>query len=305
METQVLIGCAMKLNYKVTANYSIYLLGCRNIINFILILLVILFYNFPADGQIFFRETTFNEFNYPNGILDNDFVEFLSNRERVKFPKARTMRLVSYLTEDDPRTVVAYYSRLCGQRFYKIGDRLIYAFSEINKLSASRIEIYPVKIPRVSSNYWPTRIDLFLISYPVAVRISENLNRTIDDLRAKAGALTYDGVLREDIALLETEELGPEAEVFIVATDNSFEKVHAFFRRKYGRVRVIPAIDCDVSMRDFDIDATRAAGLNRKEMELYIRVEENPIIIDRSGNSQIYHGYTFIKYVFWRNNEEE
>ncbi len=272
---------------------------------FIYSVIFIIFFETPVNGQIFFRETTFNEFNYPNGTLDNDFVDYLSKREKLKFPKARTMHIASYLTEDDPRTVVGFYSRLCGQRFYKIGDRLIYAFSEINKLSASRIEIYPVKIPRLASNFWPTRIDLFLISYPVAVGESENFKRTLDDLRKKAGSLTYDGELREDIAQLEIEELGPDAEVFVIATDNSFEKVHAFFRRRYGRVRVIPAIDGNVSMRDFDLDATRAAGLNRKETELYIRVEENPIIIDRSGNSQVYHGYTFIKYIFWHNTGEE
>jgi len=268
-------------------------------------IIIVFFFNFPVNGQIFFRETTFNEFHYPNGLLDNDFVEFLSQGEKLKFPKARTMRIASYLTEDDPRTVVAFYSRLCGQRFYKTGDRLIYAFSEINHMSASRIEIYPVKNPRLAENFWPTRIDLFLISYPVAVTVSENFNRTLDDLRAKAGSLTYEGELREDIALLEIEELGPDAEVYVVATENSFEKVHAFFRRRYGRVRVIPAIDGNVSMRDFDLDATRAAGLNRKETELYIRVDENPIIIDRSGNSQVYHGYTFIKYIFWNNVSEE
>ncbi|MBN2410322.1 hypothetical protein JXQ31_01445 [candidate division KSB1 bacterium] len=272
---------------------------------FIYSVILIFFFNKPVNGQIFFRETTFNEFNYPSGILDTDFVDYLLKREKLKFPKARTMHIVSYLTEDDPRTVVAYYSRLCGQRFYKLGDRLIYAFSEINKLSASRIEIYPVKNPRLANNFWPTRIDLFLISYPVAVGASENFNRTLDDLKAKAGSLTYEGELREDIAQLEIEELGPDAEVFVIATDNSFEKVHAFFRRRYGRVRVIPAMDGNVSMRDFDLDATRAAGLNRKDTELYIRVEENPIIIDRSGNSQVYHGYTFIKYIFWHNVDEE
>ena len=289
----------LKTSGSIPGSLSVKLLFLMNSVIFIF------FFNIPVNGQIFFRETTFNEFNYPTGILDNDFVEFLSNREKLKFPKARTMRIASYLTEDDPRTVVAYYSRLCGQRFYKTGDRLIYAFSEINQLSASRIEIYPVKNPRLASNFWPTRIDLFLISYPVAVAVSENLNRTLDDLKAKAGSLTYEGELREDIALLEVEELGPDAEVFVVATDNSFEKVHAFFRRRYGRVRVIPAIDGNVSMRDFDLDATRAAGLNRKETELYIRVDENPIIIDRSGNSQVYHGYTFIKYIFWHNVNEE
>lgn len=270
------------------------------------ILLLIVFPGNPAQGQIFFRESTFNQFVYQNGKLDQDFVTFLTEQEKQKFPRARTMRIMSFLSKDDSRTVVAFYSFLCGQRFYKTGDRYVYVFSEINKQPASRIEIYSVKIPRVSRQFWPTRINIYLISYPVSMQVSDSLNRTMDDLKTLAGGLTYEeGVLREDIALLEVEELGPNAQVFVVATDNSFEKVHAFFRRKYGGFRVIPAIDGDISMRDFDIDATRAAGLNRKDMELFIRVEENPVIIDRSGNSQVYHGFVFIKYIFWQNVSDE
>jgi len=270
------------------------------------IILIIVLSGAPVNGQIFFRESTFDQFVYQNGVLDQDFVAFLTEQEKLKFPKARTMRIMSFISEDDPRTVVAFYSFLCGQRFYKTGDRYVYVFSEINKQSASRIEIYSVKIPRMANRFWPTRIDIYLISYPVSVQLSDSLNRTMADLKALAGDLTFEeGVLREDIALLEAEEMGPSAQVFVVATDNSFEKVHAFFRRKYGGFRVIPAIDGDISMRDFDIDATRAAGLNRKDMELYIRVEENPVIIDRSGNSQVYHGFVFIKYMFWQTVGEE
>ncbi len=256
-------------------------------------------------SQILFRESTFDEFEYPDSFSDNDFVEYLEKREQVKFPKARTMRIKSFLTRDDPRTVVAHYTRLCGQRFYKVGDRLVYNFSEINRQSANRIEIYPVKIPRVASSFWPTRIDIFLISYPVTVDLPQNLDRSLEDLRKLAGNLTYEGKLEEEVALMEMEELGSDANVFVVSTQNSFESVYRFFRNRYGTIRIIPAIDGDVYVRDFDFDATRKLGLQRKNMTLIIRVDENPIIIDDQGNSQVYHDHVFIKYMFYYNQEEQ
>lgn len=258
-----------------------------------------------GQAQIRFRETTFEEFKYPNGVSDSNFVDYLRVREEKKFPKARTMKIMSFITRDDPRTVVAYYTRLCGQRFYKTGDRLVYNFSEINNQYASRIEIYPVKIPRIMQNYWPTRIDIFMISYPITVRPELHLNRTFEDLEKMAGKLAFEGELLEDVAVLEMEELGQDSEVFIVATKKSFESVYRFFRNRYGPIRVIPAIDGEMYVRDFDLDATRTLGLYRKNMKLYIRVEENPIVIDRSGNSQVYHGYVFIKYMFWHNVDDQ
>jgi hypothetical protein len=254
-------------------------------------------------GQLFFKEYNFDKFKYPAGVLDQDYTQVITARIKKQFPETRSLKIASYITADDTRTAVAHYSRLCGQRFYKIGDRFIYVFSEINHEPATKIEIYPVRVSRLPKEYWPTRIDLCIVKYPLSTNSVEKPNRTFDDLKKIAGRLAYEGKLEEEIALLEIEELGPDAEVYVVSTQNSFEKVYNFFRRRYGRFRVIPARDGDMWARDFEFDATRALRYDRKQNELHIRVDENPLITDREGNSQVYRGFVFIYYIFWRNGE--
>lgn len=271
---------------------------------FLLTAVFILGLGFGKDdvAQILFRESTFNDFKYPNGTLDKKYTQILKDRSRYTFPKARVLKVVSYVTQDNPRKVVSYYSQLSGQRFEKQGDLLTYIFSKVNKLPASRIEIYPIPNIRIQKPFWPTRVNLYIISYPVSLSLPQGLNRSIEDLRKRAGRFTYNGIMREDVAKLANEELGPDAEVYVLSTTDSFEKVYSFFRRKFRSLYVRAARDGNISVRDFEFDATRAVGLNRKEMELYIRVEENPMVTDAKGNSQIYLGHVFIKYKFWKNH---
>ena len=260
----------------------------------------------PCLGQeelpiIIFREATFEKFMYPNGTLDQQLTEALLSRTEKVLKNARVGHLASYVTKDEAHAVVAYYNRLSGQRFFKKGDRFIYTFSEIDGLPASRIEIYPIPIARLQQEFWPTRIDLVLIQNTVSMRVPPSLKRTVENLKSKVGNLFYEGTLREDIAMLEMEEAGKGAEIFVVSTNESFESVYTFFRRKLGRIYVINARDGNLNVRDFDVDATSALGLDREKQELYVRVEENPVVADREGNSQHYMGCTFIQYTFWQN----
>ncbi len=256
-----------------------------------------------AIEKLFFKESTFTKFIYPDGVYSEQYTELIRTRMQKAFPRATLLKVASYITRDNSRTVVNYYAQLSGQRFFKQGDRFFYVFSEINGQPASRIEIQPIPVAKMQPSMWPTRIDLVIVSYPIKVANTKELNRSIDDLRKKVGKLCYtNGVLREDVAQIEMEDLGPTAEVWVVATRDPFNKVYTFFRRRYGRIGYLPARDGEIYTRDFEIDATRAVGLNRKEQELHIRVEENPMVTDNAGNSQVYMGYTFIQYTFWRNN---
>ena len=251
-----------------------------------------------------FRESTFDEFAYPNGIRNETFSTRLQNELSFTFPKAKKTTAISYITQDSPKEVVNYYSQLSGQRFFKNEDHFIYIFSEVNGVPACKIEIYPIHYSKIHKEMWPTRIDLCFVSYPITVSFPKGLNRNREELKKKVGRLFYDGELKEDAAMLEMEELGsPDAEVYIVSTKDPFEQVYSFFRRRYGRIYVVPARDGDVFVRDFEFDATHTIHLDQNKKELYIRVEENPLVTDQTGNSQVYHGYTFIKYIFWKNTE--
>jgi hypothetical protein len=270
-----------------------------------MIIFAVVFCNSNCKSQempsVAFKESTFDLFRYANGRLDTVHEKIMVARTEATFKDARIKQVASYLTKDDPRMVVAHYTRLSGQRFYKMGDRFIYTFSEIKKKPASRIEIYPVPIARIQKEYWPTRIDLVLLNKPVKMRVPQSFDWTIEDLKIRAGDLCFPGTLREDIALLEMEETGPKAEIYVIATAEPFESVYTFFRRRVGRIYVINARDGDLNVRDFEIDATSALELEKENQELHIRVEENPVVSDQEGNSQNYLGYTFIKYTFWKN----
>jgi len=276
----------------------------RSILLFIFTVQIVLSaHNSVAIERLFFKESTFAKFKYPNGVYDEQYTKILEAKVRKRFPRATLVKVASYLTTDDSREVVAYYAQLSGQRFFKENDRFFYVFSDINGQPASKIEIQPIPISALQKKLWPTKVDLIIVSYPIQVTNALNLNRTIDDLRKRVGRFCYEGELREDIAKIEMEDLGPDAEVFVISTRDPFTKVYRFFRRRYGRIRYLPARDGEIFTRDFEIDATRAVGLDRKKEVLYIRVEENPMITDNDGNSQVYIGYTFIQYTFWKNHD--
>ena len=251
-------------------------------------------------AQIQFKSSTFDQFAYPNGILDEEYVEILEKRTNYSFPQTTNIKVASYITKDNPRTVVDYYAMTSGQRFVKDGDKFIYVFSTLNQAPANRIEIQPVPHLRIPKHLWPTRINLYVISYDIEMYLPAGKNRNLDDLRKLAGVLTYEGNMREDVAIVEKEELGADATCFIIETKDSYEQVYQFFRRRYGRLNVRPARDGDVWVRNFEFDGTGRAGLDRNEKVLYVRVDENPIVTDVKGNSQTYLGSVFIKYVFWK-----
>ena len=280
-----------------------YRLTLLTVFNVVLIFLFVRSSKAQIAGHLFFKEATFEKFTYPGCIGDKQYSDYLKKKTKETFPKAHTFRVASFITQDDLRTVVTYYTQLSGQRFFKLDQSFYYIFSEINGNPASRIEIHPVPVARVAQAYWPTRIDLVIVNYPIKTKHQRSTSRSIDELKTKVGRLFYDGALREDIAQIEMEDFGPDAEVFVISTKDPFTDVYRFFRRRYGKIGYLPARDGDIYTRDFEIDATAAARLNRKEKVLYVRVEENPMITDNEGNSQVYLGYTFIQYTFWNTQQ--
>ena len=124
----------------------------------------------------------------------------------------------SYVTLDKPRQVVSHYSNLCGKRFQKYNERFTYVFSEINNTPATRIEIYPIEMGRIHKEFWPTRIDIYLIRYPITVVRDPNEDRSIETLERRIGRFLYPGKLKEDVALLNMEEFGADSEVFVIET---------------------------------------------------------------------------------------
>lgn len=249
--------------------------------------------------QIYFKETTFKQFAYPNGIADDEYTAIIRKRSAKQFPKAKTHIIKSYISNDKPRTIIEYYTQLSGQRFFKEGDRFIFVFSQITDQPATRIEIYPVPIARIHREFWPTRIDLYVIRYPIVGDMPEQLNRKPDELKKRVGRFFYDGELREDIARLDMEQSGPGSEIYVIATRDDFEKIYRFFRRKLKSFPVRPARDGDMLTRDFEVDISRAGGVDSAGKDVYVAVEENPVVMDGTGNSQLYRGWVFIRYTFW------
>lgn len=257
-----------------------------------------------CQAQIYFRDNTFDQFAYPDALYDEAYTEFLIARSLKQFPRAQNRRIRSYLTTDSPSQVVSYYSKLCGQRFFKYGDHFTYVFTEINDTPATRIEIYPVKIAKLHQSCWPTRIELHIVRYPIEVQLNSDLNQTIDDLKSKIDHLFYQGELQEDVAILDMEELGSDALVYVISTKDDFDKVYSFFRRRLGRFYVRNAHDGDMLTRDFEVDATRYVRNDAENMDISIVVEENPIVVDRNGTPHTYEGNVFIKYIFWTVNSD-
>jgi len=255
---------------------------------------------YAMQRQIYFKETTFKQFAYPNGIADDEYTAIIIKRANKQFPKARTHIIKSYISNDKPRTIIEYYTKLSGQRFFKEGERFIFVFSQINDKPATRIEIYPVPIARIHREFWPTRIDLYVIRYPIVGEMPAELNRKPEELKARVGRLFYDGELREDVARLDMEQNGPDAEVYVIATRDNFEKVYRFFRRRLRAFPVHPARDGDMLTRDFDVDISGAGGVDSRGKDVFVSVEENPVVMDGTGNSQLYRGWVFIRYTFWK-----
>jgi hypothetical protein len=255
--------------------------------------------------RLYLKESTFQAFSYQNGSIDEKYTEVLKAKTQQQFSDANTIQVASYVTMDKPRTVVYYYANLCGQRFLKEGDRFTYVFSEIDGRAATRVEIYSMEIGRIHSEFWPTRINLFVIQKPLYIAVPDNFVRSAEELKKRIGAFFYQGKLLEDVARLEMEEIGPGAEVYIIDTEDDFETVHLFFRRLYGAFYVRTSMDGDLFTRDFEIDISHVLGGDDLNRDLFVSVEENPVVIDQNSNSHVYRGHVFIKYTFWKKTKEE
>ncbi len=250
----------------------------------------------------FFNPSTFDQFIYPGARLDSIYSKMLLTRIRDRFPEARAIKVKSLLTGDQPAKVILHYTRMTGQPFNHSGGRYIRSFATKDGYPLSRIDISSVPIPHLSESFWPTRIDLVLTILPIDHEDWTCKVLSKQELKSKAGRLLYDGKVFKDITLNEQVDLGSRARVLVIGTKDPFYNVLLFFRRRIRRrIRVIPAREGDLYVRDFEVDATASAGLDRSREELHIRVEENPLVIDQNGNSQNYLGWVFIKYILWNN----
>lgn len=284
--------------------FCVFTLGVQLKYLFMIIMLLVLVSCTLAEPSRFFSQETFDSYIYPESHPDSVHRQFLINSLKNRFPDARSIQVQSHITHDDPNKVVLYYTRLSGQRFYQKDNGFLYVFREINGEPTSHIAITKLPVPFFKQDYWPTRIDMVLVNFPISFNTDQELSRTWEEFENKVGRLAYKGEMREDLAAIEMSSLETPAEIFIIATKDPFYNVQSFFRRRLGRLWVIPARDGELYVRDFEVDATRALGLDRDQVECHIRAEENPIFTDQQGNSQTYLGYTFIKYIFWHNEPQ-
>lgn len=253
----------------------------------------------------FFNPSTFDQFMYPDARLDSVCSKKLSTRIRDRFPEARTITVKSLLTRDQPAKVILHYTRLTGQPFNHRDGRFIRSFAKKDGYPLSRIDVSSVPVPYLSEDYWPTRIDLVLTILPVDHQGWTHKTLSRQELKSKAGRLVYDGQVFKEVTFNEQVDLGSQARVLVIGTQDPFYNVLLFFRRRIRRrIRVIPARDGDLYVRYFEVDATGSAGLDRSREELHIRVEENPLVIDQNGNSQNYLGWVLIKYILWNNETD-
>ncbi|MBN2357231.1 hypothetical protein JXO59_14035 [candidate division KSB1 bacterium] len=253
-------------------------------------------------GQISFSKHTFDRFIYDHAQIDTLATRLLKTQLMDQNPGASNVRCLSLISSESSMKIISHYAILTGRRYEIIDGRFIFPFKRRKRKITDRLEIFSQAIPKVSSVYWPTRINLILFDFPM-MEARSVLSQSVQNLRDMAGRLYYDGELREDIAAIAMDELGEGAQVLVVDTRNSFDHVYRFFRQRYGRIRIIPAFSGDVMERDFEIDVTSALGLNRGQVELHIRALENPLVTDREGNSFRYIGHVFIQYTFWMNHD--
>jgi len=249
-----------------------------------------------AQGE--FSEKTLDLFTYPNAQMDQATAQALAEKLRQTYPQALDIHCRSMITLDPVLTVVSHYAISTGRRYRMEGDRFVFPFKTRDGEATDRIEIFSQPQPRMDASLWGTRIQLVVIEFPLMPG-DASLLRSADDLKKLAGRLLYDGQLREDVAALRLDELGKDAQVLIIDTQDPFETVYQFFRRRHGRLRLIPARSGDLMTRDFEFDATRTVGLQKLDKVLYIRVQENPVVTDQEGNSKTLLDHTLIQYTFW------
>ncbi len=268
---------------------------------FMLLFSLLFFSSLPGSGQEVHPRFTFSGLLYPAAQYDSMATREWKEHLSQQHPHATDIQVFCMIAPDSLMRVVSYYAILTQRRYEMVDGHIIFPFKKSQGGYTEGIEIYSQPIPRINPKFWPTRIALIQIKFPL--RASTTLKRSLQTLREKAQQFYYEGRLREDIAAILLEELGERAEVFVIDTSDSFEQVYQFFQRRYGRIRIISVFNEDIRERDFEIDVTARSKNQLSNKELHIRVLENPLITDVDGNSLRYKGHVFIQYTFWQKEE--
>ncbi len=249
-------------------------------------------------AQIVLSPENFSQFLYPGAKPDPVAIKSLDQKILTTFPNAKPLKLTSLVTDVAWQKVVAYYTILTGIPFRQVGSHFLFTFTHRNGVPVDYIEVCPIEILRSSTDFWPARINLVLLSFPLqSVAISPQPASTT--FHPLIGRLWYPGTVRDDLATLKMDELGNDAQVVVMVTDDAFEKVYAFFRKNYGRIYIVNGRRGDVMERDFEFDASNALATRKQGKELHIRVDENPLLVDREGNSERLQGKCLIQYILW------
>jgi hypothetical protein len=266
-------------------------------------MILLFFYTMVVSGQpkpfVKFNPSTLEQYYYPGATFDADHTEWLTGYLRQYYPNIHIVQVISMMTTAPLNAVVAHYAILSGRLCCKEGERFVYVFSHRNEKPTSRVEIYQNPVPRLRRECWPVRVNIIYLEFPLTAP-SNVLNRPLLKIRQNLESLYFEGKLREDIAAIKMSELGPDAEVIVIETDDPFEKVYSFFRsRSRRRIYIIQARSETGYMRDFEFDASHIISGRKKDKVLIIRVDENPTITDSQGSAQIFNGHIFIQYIFW------
>jgi len=240
----------------------------------------------------------FSQFLYPGAKPDPVAIKFLDQKILTDFPHAKPLKLTSLVTDIAWQKVVAYYTILTGIPFRQVGSHFFFTFTYRNGIPVDYIEVCPIEILRSSTDFWPARINLVLLSFPLQ-GVAHPPQPASTTFRPLIGRLWYPGTVRDDLATLKMDELGSDAQVVVMVTDDAFEKVYSFFRRNYGRIYIVNGRRGDIMERDFEFDASNALATRKKGKELHVRVDENPMLVDREGNSEYLQGKCLIQYILW------
>jgi hypothetical protein len=252
-----------------------------------------------------FLPSTWRQYVYAAAREDSSYTRWLTGEFRKMYPQSQRVQIKSLVTSHSLSQVLTHYALLSGGLCDKMGDRFVFMFSRWDEKPASRIEVFQETLPRLQPSAWPVRINLILLEFPLAPAAVQ-LNRSTSQVRNRLERLYYNGRLREDIASIKAQELGPEADVYVIETTDNFEMVYNHFRSRSGRrIYVVQGRQGDMPARDFELDGTRVLRNNLDGHELIIRVDENPTIVDSQGSSRQFLDRVFIQYIFWHKSTTE
>jgi len=253
----------------------------------------------PVPQPLKLLPSTWKEYQYAAAKDDSAYTRWLIGYLRATYPSSQRLQAKSMVTTHTLSQVLTHYALLSGRLCDKVGDRFVFTFSRWDEKPASRVEVFQENQPRLVSSTWPVRINLVLLEFPLAPA-AVPLNRPLSQVRSKLERLFYNGRLREDIASIKAQELGPDAEIYVIETSDPFEQVYNHFRSRSGRrIYVVQGRQGELATRDFELDVTRVLRDNKDGSELILRVDENPTVMDSQGNSRQFLDRVFIQYIFW------